>query len=180
MSGELQTFLLAMTPLGELRAALPMALIVYNLNWVLAFVIAVAGNIIPAVIIVFFLEPVSLWLSAKSKLWERLFTWLFERTRKKYGARLKRYGWLGLALFVAVPLPLTGAWTGALIAYHFKIPARKALFAIANGVFAAGIIVSVLVWSGVSIKVYFGWTALLGAALLFILIWLFVKIGKNK
>ncbi|GAH50858.1 unnamed protein product, partial [marine sediment metagenome] len=65
MTPEIQTFLLAMTPIGELRVSLPAALTIYQLNWGIAYLISVIGNLVPVVFLLLFLEPVSNWLSRR-------------------------------------------------------------------------------------------------------------------
>ena len=168
MQGIIETFLLAMTPIGELRAAIPVGLAVYKINWLLVYLVAVAGNLIPPIFILFLLEPVSRQLR-KIKSFDKFFIWLFERTRNRAGQRVKKYGPLALTLFVAVPLPITGAWTGSLIAYLFKIPFRKAFPAIAAGVALAGVAVTLASISGIVIEQYCGWQTLLVTALLIVL-----------
>jgi len=144
----IKTFLLAMTPVGELRLSLPIALTIYNLNWFWAFFISVLGNLAPIVFLLLFLEPVSRWLSNNFKIFQKFFTWLFERTRRKSSPRIERYGEIALVSFVAVPLPLTGAWTGALVAFLFGIPFKKSFPLISLGVAIAGLIVLILIRTG--------------------------------
>ena len=137
----LKTFILAMTPIGELRIALPVALTLYNMNWVLAFSISIIGNLIPVLFLLLFLGPVSKWFSDNFKICNKFFNWLFERTRKKSNSRIEKYGEIALISFVAIPLPFTGAWTGAIVAFLFDIPLKKAIPLIALGVVIAGVIV---------------------------------------
>jgi uncharacterized membrane protein len=180
MSAEIQTFLLAMTPLGELRISLPLALTVYRLDWKIAFFLSIIGNLIPSALILSFLPFLSQWLSKKSKICQKFFSWLFERIKKEHKTKMEKYGALALVAFVAIPLPLTGAWTGALIAFLFNIPFLMAFPLIALGVIIAGIIVSILTSAGIGIEKYFGWQVLLSIILLlFGMIWLFQKIFKK-
>ena len=148
MIEAIKTFLLAMTPIGELRVALPIALTLYNMNWAWAFFISVLGNLVPIVFLLLFLEPVSKWLSDNFKFFQRFFTWLFERTRRKSSFRLEKYGPIALISFVAIPLPLTGAWTGTIVAFLFGIPFKKAFSLISLGVVIAGAIVLALIQLG--------------------------------
>ena len=142
MIAELKVFLIAMSPIFELRGSIPVALGVYHLPVWLAFLISVLGNIVPIVFILLLLESVSGYLSRHSRLFSRFFAWLFERTRKKH-AKTFEYGRdLALMIFVAIPMPFTGAWTGALCAFVFGIPFKRAFPAIAGGVVIAGIIVT--------------------------------------
>jgi len=142
MIAELKVFLIAMSPIFELRGSIPMALGAFHLPVWSAFLISVLGNIVPIVFILLLLESVSSCLSRHSRLFSRFFTWLFERTRKKH-AKTFEYGRdLALMIFVAVPIPFTGAWTGALCAFVFGIPFKRAFPAIAGGVIIAGVIVT--------------------------------------
>ncbi|MFA5145225.1 MAG: small multi-drug export protein [Candidatus Omnitrophota bacterium] len=126
-------------PVTELRGAIPLALY-YGMSFSKAFWLSVLGNIIfvaPALLI---FEPISNRLR-KFKLWSRFFDWLFERTRRN-ADKIQKYEALGLAIFVAIPLPMTGAWSGVVAASLFKIKFRYAFIAILAGVISAGLIVS--------------------------------------
>jgi uncharacterized membrane protein len=149
MAEIVKTFFLAMTPVGELRAALPIALTIYHMNWAIAFLVSVIGNLIPAMLLLLFLGPVSRWLSSRFKTCSRFFNWLFERTKRKTEGKINKYGEIALVSFVAVPLPFTGAWTGAIAAFLFGISFKKAFPLIAAGVAIAGLIVLILTKTGV-------------------------------
>ncbi len=180
MTPEIQTFLSAMVPFGELRLSLPIALVIHNLNWSTAYFISVIGNLVPVVFFLLFLEPLSAFFSRKSKICQRLFTWLFDRTRKKYNSTMEKYGYPGLVVFVAIPLPMTGGWTASLIAFLFAIPFKKAFPLITLGVLIAGLIVSAVTMAGISIEKYFGWQMLIGILLAIGFIWLLFKIKRKK
>jgi len=141
---ELATLVLAMVPIIELRGAIPMAIVVWQLSALSAFTWAVVGNIIPVFFILWWLEPVAQWLEKKSSAARRALEWLFNRTRRKFNHNYETYGLIGLVIFVAIPLPGTGAWTGALAAWLFNIPFKKAVPAIVAGVIGAGIIVTLI------------------------------------
>jgi uncharacterized membrane protein len=143
LSPELAVFLTSMLPIIELRGALPLAINVFNIDWPKAFLIAYIGNIIPAPIILWLLNPVVKFLSRIS-IFRGFFAWLFERTRKKSNKMIEKYEEIGLMAFVAIPLPGTGAWTGALVAFLFGLDFKKSLLIIAIGVFIAGVIVTSL------------------------------------
>ncbi|RJQ53213.1 MAG: ligand-binding protein SH3 [Actinobacteria bacterium] len=138
----LVTLLVAMTPVGELRAALPLALTHYKLSLPVAFSVSVVGNMIPVIVLVYLLDPLQRWLSDHSPLFRRLFEWLFARTRRKHSRRFEALGSLALVTFVAIPLPMTGAWSGVLAAFVFGVRPRAAIPLIGAGVIAAGVIVS--------------------------------------
>ena len=137
-------FLTAMTPIGELRASIPLGLTILHQPWFLVFIISVIGNMIPPIFILWLFPKVSRWLMSHSKLMNRFFNWLFERTRKKAHDKIEKYGDLALIIFVAIPLPNTDAWTGTLAAWLFGIPIKRALPNILYGVIIAGIIVTII------------------------------------
>jgi uncharacterized membrane protein len=140
----LKIFLTALTPIGELRASIPLGLTVFHQPIWIVFVISVIGNMIPPMLILWLFPKISEWLMAKSRLMNRFLTWLFERTRKKTKDKIERYGDLALIIFVAIPLPNTGAWTGALAAWLFGIPFKKAVPNIFYGVLIAGVVVTLI------------------------------------
>ena len=144
MIAELQTFFIAMTPIGELRASIPVALEIYHLPVWPAFALSVLGNMVPVVFLLLLLEPVSEYLSHRWYRFNRFFVWLFERNRKNHARKFEIYKELALVILVAIPLPLTGAWTGSICAFIFRIPFKKALPLIFLGVLIAGAIVTAL------------------------------------
>jgi uncharacterized membrane protein len=107
-----------------------------------AYWLSVLGNIIFVAPLLVIFEPVSNRLR-KFKVWSKFFDWLFKRT-KKNSDLIQKYEALGLALFVAIPLPMTGAWSGVIAASLFKIRFRYAFIAILTGVLSAGLIVLLL------------------------------------
>lgn len=141
---ELAVALIAMLPIAELRGAIPAGIGAWHLAWPVTMLAAVVGNIIPVIFILWLIDPLTRWLRAHSAAGDRFFTWLFERTRRKFYDNHARWGDLGLVIFVAIPLPATGAWTGALAAYLFGIKPRKALFLVLLGVIIAAVIVTAL------------------------------------
>lgn len=151
MPGEVVMMLLSALPLTELRASIPVAYTVMADTWCWPwwkiYLLAVAGNMLPVPFVLILLGPVSRWLS-RWKPFERFFNWLFERTRKRAGAHVEKYRAMGLAVFVAIPLPVTGAWTGSVAAFVFGIPKKLALPSILLGVITAGAIIT-LIMSGV-------------------------------
>jgi uncharacterized membrane protein len=138
---ELATFIIASLPISELRGAIPIALGVYKLPVWSAMLWAILGNLAPIPVILTFLEPASNFLRQRSRLGDVFFQWLFARTRRKGEPYLALYRDLGLVLFVAVPLPLTGAWTGAVVAFLFGLSPGRGLLLIGYGVLiAAGLV----------------------------------------
>ncbi len=140
---EWTTLVISMLPIVELRGAIPYAIGVAHLPWPEAYLLAVAGNLVPVVPILLLIGPVTRWLD-RLPGFGRFFEWLFARTRRKSGP-VDRYGPWGLALFVAIPLPATGAWTGALLAFLLGIRFRRSFPAITAGVLVAGMVVTLAV-----------------------------------
>lgn len=141
---EWVTLILSTLPIAELRLAIPWALASPpaggGLSWSTAYVFAVIGNFIPVIPILLLLEPVSNFLR-RFKIFDRFFDWLFARTRRR-GKMIERYEALGLILFVGIPLPITGAWTGSVAAFIFGIKLRYAIPCILLGILLAGVVVT--------------------------------------
>lgn len=127
----LKILLISMTPISELRGAIPIALGVYQMSVWLVYPVAVIGNLIPVAILL----PVLKYICPR---------WLYNHTEQRHNHKFVRWGDLALIAFVAIPLPFTGAWTGALAAFVFNIPFRRAFPLITIGVLIAGIIVTLL------------------------------------
>ena len=139
---------IAASPIAELRVAIPWA-IWHDFPWYYAFLLAIIGNLIPVPFLLLFLN-VFVRLLNKIGVLKRLLHRLLERTRRR-GKIIERYGRIGLMLFVAIPLPATGAWTGSLAAVLFGIKFKHAFLSIFIGILIAGSIVtclSLLGWTG--------------------------------
>ncbi len=142
MSPELKTILLALTPINELRGTIPVAIGVWHLSPLKAFLGACVGNILPIFFLLYFFKYLVDFLMGKSTLANRFFSWLFERTRRRFYKKYAFYGDLALILFVAIPFPLTGAWTGAVAAFLFGISYWRSILLISIGVVMAGVLVT--------------------------------------
>lgn len=138
----IQTIMLAMVPIAELRVAIPIAIVKFGINPTTAYLASVFGNLVPVIFILYLLEAVSNFLIKRFVFWKKFFDWLFSRTRNKLEKNYQIYGCVALAIFVAIPLPATGAWTGSAAAYLFGIPKWKAFVFISLGVATAGVIVT--------------------------------------
>jgi uncharacterized membrane protein len=132
---------MSMLPVVELRGGLIFASASGVPFWE-AFIICCAGNILPVPFILFFLRRIFSLLE-KNRHTAKLISWLEDKA-KKAERRIGKYELLGLFLLVAVPLPGTGAWTGSLVAVIFDMRVKRAFPAIAAGVVAAGVIMSVV------------------------------------
>ena len=151
LSHVLLTFAAAMTPIGELRLAIPLALLTYDLDWYAALPVAVAGNLVPVLVLVPGLRRISRVLLSFPNPAGRLLLWQRERLMRVQGRRFERYGSLALIILVAIPLPMTGAWTGSLASWVFGIPPGRAIPLIATGVVIAGVLVTAVALSGIGL-----------------------------
>ena len=145
-SKELLTVLIASLPISELRGAIPFALGM-KIPVFKAYLLAVFGNLIPVVPLLLCFGRIVRVLE-KFSFGKRFLSWLFARTRSR-SRIVQRFEILGLALFVAIPLPVTGAWTGTVAAFLCGIKFRYALPAIILGVLTAGGIVTLVSLSGI-------------------------------
>lgn len=142
---ELAVLLVSAFPVVELRGAIPIGFLL-KMPPLETFLLSILGNMLPVLPILLFLNPLFRSLR-KNRVFSRLADRLYVRTMAKSG-QVKRYGPIGLALFVGVPLPGTGAWTGAILAALLNIPARHAFPAILIGTVLAGGIVTALCMLG--------------------------------
>lgn len=141
ISGEWVAFIISMVPILELRGGL-LAASLMNVDILTAVPICIIGNILPIPFILWFITPIFTWLK-KTKLFRPMVEKLETRAMSKSDKIEKGYFW-GLALFVGIPLPGTGAWTGALIASLLGIKFKKAMPAILVGIVIATIIMSIV------------------------------------
>ena len=139
----LTTFFVAMVPVIELRGALPIG-VGMGLPPLVATLIAIIGNLVPIPFILILLQKVFDFMRTK-KHKKKLVLWL-EKKAEKNRTKIDKYGWLGLILLVAIPLPGTGAWTGALVSSCFKMRKKPSMLAITAGVIIAGIIVLLITY----------------------------------
>jgi uncharacterized membrane protein len=141
-SKELVVLIISALPIFELRGAIPVAINLFHFPWYYALLLAIIGNLLPVPVILLFLDAISRWLS-RVGFFNRFLQWLFEHTKRR-GRIIERYEQIGLALFVAIPLPFTGAWTGSLLAVLFGLKFKNAILAIFVGILIAAIIVTCL------------------------------------
>ena len=151
MPDELIVLLTAMTPIGELRASIPLAITSMEMPWQRALGLSIVGNIIPVPFILYALRTVGARIEKQQNIAGRLLRWRTVRIQQSWGPRVQRYGFLGIVLAVAIPLPLTGAWTGALVVWTLHEPVRRGLPAIAVGVAIAGVVVTSLTLAGIEL-----------------------------
>lgn len=138
---EVAIFIISLLPILELRGGLIAARIL-GVKFIKAFIICYIANILPVPFILLFIN----WIFNKMSKWKptkKIVDWLSNKTLKKKD-QIDKYGYFGLFLFVGIPLPGTGAWTGSLLAILLNLDKKKSFITIAIGVLAAGIIMSLL------------------------------------
>lgn len=140
----LKALVISMIPVIELRGGLPIATEVYGLNYWLALTVCVIGNLIPVPFIIIFIKKIFAWMRRVFPRLDGLVTRLEQRAEKK-GETVQKYAFWGLFILVAIPLPGTGAWTGALVAAMLEMDLKRAFPAILLGVLGAAAIVSMLI-----------------------------------
>ena len=140
-SESLVTFIISMLPVVELRLAIPMGVSLGLPVWKAA-IISVVGNLLPVPFIIAFIRVVMEWLRGRSQTAQRFVAWLEHKGDGRKAERVRKYEFWGLLILVAIPLPGTGAWTGALIAALLHVRMKRALPPIILGVIIAAIIVS--------------------------------------
>ena len=145
-----QIFFGSMIPFLESRYIIPYAMWEFNWQWWEAFPLAIIGNIIPIPFVLIFFKYIEKYLR-KYVFWSNMMDKIFERTRLKANKKIENYETFGLLLFVAIPLPFTGAWTGSLIAYLFDLNIYKSLFIIFLGVIISSTIMIILYSTGLII-----------------------------
>jgi len=165
ISRELIIVTVSALPLVELRGALPIAINLFHMPWYKAFCLAVIGNLLPVPILLLFLDSLAKAVS-RVEVGQKAVNWVFSHTRRRRKT-IEKYEKIGLTLFVAIPLPITGAWTGSIAAFLLGLRLRYAFLSIVIGVVIAGAIVTslcLLGWLGAVI-------AGIGLAALAILAW---------
>lgn len=160
MAPLLITGLVSMLPVFELRGGIPVGIAVMKQHPALVYPAAVLFNLVPVLPLLLFLNPLKRALE-RIPLFRKLFNLLLSRVEKNRWL-INRYEELGLLLFVAVPLPITGAWTGSLIATVMGLRIGKSFLYIALGVISAGIIVTTVTLLG-KIGIVIGCALLLSA-----------------
>ena len=136
------TGIVGIIPIIELRGAIPVGVFTFHLNYLESFICSFMGNIIPVYFIVKYIRPLFDFFG-RWKPFKIIIDWATERATRKIeeSEKLQNYTALGLFLFVAIPLPGTGAWVGSLIANFLNLPPKKAIPPIVAGVIVAGVIV---------------------------------------
>ena len=140
---ELCVFFCSMIPIIELRGAIPMGFAFGMPMW-LTYLLSVLGNMLPVPFILLFIKAVLTWMgNSKIKFFNKVAAWLNRKVEKNRG-RIEKYSFWGVCFFVAVPLPVTGAWTGSLVAAMIDMKFWKAFLSCLFGVMIAGVIMTII------------------------------------
>ena len=146
---ELCVFFCSMLPIIELRGAIPLGAVL-GVPWWLNYILAVLGNILPVPFILLFIKKVLKWMtSSKIAFFNKIGTLLTDKADKNR-TRIERFSFWGVCIFVALPLPMTGAWTGSLVAAFIDMKFWKALLSCFIGVLIAGVLMSLASYGVVS------------------------------
>lgn len=138
---ELATFLIALIPVTELRASIPVAYKFYGLSAFSAWLWSVLGVFFAMIVVVFLLDPVAAFLSKHLSAFEKFFNWLFDHTRRRTNGKMERYGEWAIFILAATPVPFIGGLTGALAAFVFGVHWKKSLPLLLLGTMVSGGIV---------------------------------------
>ena len=146
----LTMFGLAMVPVSELRGAIPLGL-AYDIPWYECYILCCIANFIPVPFILLLIKKVIKWMAeSKVEFFKKVSLWIQNKADKNKD-KVNRYGVFGLILFVAIPLPMTGAWTGALVAAVTDIKFLRAILSCICGVLIAGAIVTLISTGALSV-----------------------------
>lgn len=138
----LLVFFLSILPISEIRGAIPIGFFYYHLSLWKVFLVALLGNVLTTLILLLFLKRISLFFKRQKIFLKNFWDLLLNHYYLKHKKTIKSLGAVALVIFVAIPLPFTGAWSGSLIAFIFNLSFKKSFFLISIGIILAGILVS--------------------------------------
>ena len=140
---ELIVFIISLCPILELRGGL-IAATLLGVKPIIAYIVSIIGNTLPVPFIFLFITKVIDWMEKSKVKWmKRVAKWLRNKAHKNK-EKIEKYGYLVLVLFVGIPLPGTGAWTGCLVASVFDMDRKKSFLAVMTGIIMASIIMMIL------------------------------------
>ena len=146
---SLKIIFISMLPITELRFSIPYFILQDNVMWQKVLILSILGNIMIGLLVLYIIAPLMLFLK-KNYYLHRIISYILKRTKSK-SRIIDNYKMLGLILFVGIPLPFTGVWTGALASYLFSIPRKKSMLSIIVGVLVSSAIVLSLTFIGIEI-----------------------------
>ncbi|MCQ5337083.1 MAG: small multi-drug export protein [Candidatus Methanomethylicia archaeon] len=136
---------LALLPVAESRLSIPYG-IMNGVDLFTVVLLSIIGNIIPAPLILLTMNRIEKWIMSfnNDNMVKKLFIKYIDNLRKRSKKLIEKYGFLGLIIFIAIPLPATGVWTGSIVAYIFGIDPKRAFFAIFIGLIIAIFIITIM------------------------------------
>lgn len=137
---QIKVFLIAMLPILEVRGAIPWSVAMYEIPHWQTYIFGVAGNITASAIVLYGLQKYGDLIIEKIPKFGEYIEKYLSRARRLFTGKYEKWGVFGLVLFVGIPLPMTGAWTGSAVAYIFGFDRTQALYAIIAGVFLSAAI----------------------------------------
>ena len=140
---EIIVFIISILPILELRGGI-LAASLLGLKPVSAYIISIIGNVLPVPFILLFINKILEWMEKSKIKWMNKFAKWLNKKADKHKNQIEKYGYLGLVLFVGIPLPGTGAWTGCLVASMLNLDRKKAFYATLCGIIVASIIMMVV------------------------------------
>ena len=148
-------FFLSMIPITELRASIPIGIEAYHLAIWKVWIIAVLGDFLPALFLLWVMPQLHDFF-IKSKVFGKMFGKKLKQAEKAFSGKYAKYGALGLIIFVGIPLPFTGSWTGSLASFIFDIPFKKSWPLILAGVcMAATVVTLITMFAGGTLRALF-------------------------
>lgn len=136
---EILVFIISLMPILELRGGL-IAAALLNMNPLTSYIISIIGNVLPVPFILLLITKILDWMrKSKVKVFNKVAAWLDEKVEKHKG-QIEKFGYFGVVLFVGVPLPGTGAWTGSLIASALELDKKKTFISVLIGILMASVI----------------------------------------
>lgn len=138
---EIIVFIISMCPILELRGGL-IAASLLNMDPIISYIICIIGNMLPVPFILWFMAKILEYMRS-SKYFKGIATWL-DKKAEKNKHQIEKYGYMGLVLFVGIPLPGTGAWTGCLVASVLEMDRKKSFISVLLGVFIASVIMMLI------------------------------------
>ena len=148
----IEILIISMLPITELRFSIPYFILKEQLLWEKVFLISILGNIFIGLLIRYIIAPIMI-LMKKNKYLKKIINYILNRTKTK-SKIINNYKMVGLILFIGIPLPLTGVWTGALASYLFSISKKRSMIGIIVGVLMSSIIVLSLTLIGREVGEY--------------------------
>ena len=145
-----------MLPISELRGSIPLGILFYELSWFYVFVLSVLGNFLICIPLLYLLGYFET-LMKKNRHTDKAIRIIFSNTKSK-SKMINLYKYYGVMLFVAIPLPLTGAWTGCLASYLFGFSRKKTLLAIMAGLIISATIMTIMTLSFDQLLIYTGYS----------------------